>query len=205
MSILEHAEAVPVEDVQGVHASDASTSRPEGRRRRVSQDEAREIGRLYADNTTLTSEIRERFGIGDSSLYRIVQRQGIALRGRTTSVTRSGPPQAETPAVRRSRSSSANQAQRAVSQPRSTTVTTRARPALRADNISGGSAGRRAPVTEKTTSSSGALTVRTGAPRHQFRILFQAERVVEASDMQDALRQAQSFRALEITAVSRED
>jgi len=75
------AEAVSVVGDQGVLGS---TSRPDGRRRRrVTKDEAREIGRLYAETRTPTSEIRERFGIGDSSLYRIVQQQGVSLWGRT--------------------------------------------------------------------------------------------------------------------------
>jgi len=34
---------------------------------------------------------------------------------------------------------------------------------------------------------------------------FLAERVVEARDIWDALRQAESIRALEVTAVMRED
>jgi len=60
----------------------ASTTRRGGaRRRRITQGEEREIVRLYADNSTSTAEIRLRFGIGDSSLYRVVQRHGVALRG----------------------------------------------------------------------------------------------------------------------------
>src|SRR5438128_2184678 len=49
-------------------------------------------------------------------------------------------------------------------------------------------------------------TVASGTgKRQQFRILFMAERVVRATDMRDALRQAESLGATEITAVSRED
>src|ERR1700682_6637586 len=78
----------PVEDVstEGAHETQGSKVKPGGsRRRRLSTDEGREIARLYAETTTLTSDIRARFGIGESSLYRIVQRQGIPLRGRTSS------------------------------------------------------------------------------------------------------------------------
>src|SRR5439155_21956929 len=87
LSIVEPAQAVSVE---GVQDGDASFSRPEDsrRRRRLTNNEALEIARLYGETSTPTSEIRERFGIGDSSLYRIVQRQGIALRGRSASSTR---------------------------------------------------------------------------------------------------------------------
>jgi transposase-like protein len=141
LTIAEPAQAEPV--LSGVASTSRSNSR---RRRRVSKDEAREIGRLYAETSTPTSEIRERFGIGDSSLYRIVQQQGVPLRGRTAkrSAPKSGQPR--TPAAR-----------------------TRRR------------------------------------DQQQFRILFLGERVVRARDVHDALRQAQSFGAVEITAVSRVD
>jgi len=151
LTIAEPTEAVSVEEGP---SGQMNTARPDGRRRRrVSQNEAREIGRLYAETSTPTSEIREQFGIGDSSLYRIVQRQGIALRGRVTSATGSKPP-----------------------------------PAARA---------RRAAAR--------AGTARSAAGRHQFRILFLGERIVAATDVQDALRQARAFGAIEITAVSRAD
>jgi transposase-like protein len=71
-----------VEDVQNVSAKNAP--KPRGSRHpRLTQDEEREIARLYADTSTTTSEICARLGIGESSLYRIVQRQGVPLRGRT--------------------------------------------------------------------------------------------------------------------------
>jgi len=37
---------------------------------------------MYTDATVSTADIRERYGIGDSSLYRLLQRHGVALRGR---------------------------------------------------------------------------------------------------------------------------
>ena len=57
-----------------------SAARSDGSRR--ADDEEREIARLYAETSTPTSEIPECFRIGDSSLYRVVQRRGVALRGR---------------------------------------------------------------------------------------------------------------------------
>jgi hypothetical protein len=39
----------------------------------------------------------------------------------------------------------------------------------------------------------------------RFRVRFQAERVFEATDVRDALRQAETLGATEITAVARED
>jgi len=64
----------PVEDsTEGAHETQGSKVKPGGsRRRRLSTDEGREIARLYAETNTLTSDIRARFGIGESSLYRIV-------------------------------------------------------------------------------------------------------------------------------------
>ncbi len=184
----------------------ASTSRPDGRRRRrVTKDEAREIGRLYAETSTPTSEIRERFGIADSSLYRIVQQQGVPLRGRTAARSESQSLQARTLTAARRRSSSADQATQAVSQPRPTKATTAARATRRADGRSVRRPGRHASVMDKTASLARPVVLRTGNQQHQFRIVFLGERVVQATGVHDALRQAESFGASEITAVSRLD
>jgi len=63
----------------------------------------------------------------------------------------------------------------------------------------------RAPVTAKTTALSGTVASRAGDNRRQFRILFMAERVVQATDIADALRQVESLGAIEITAVARQE
>jgi transposase-like protein len=203
LSIAEAAEGGSVVGIQGVFAS---TSGPNGRRRRrVSKDEAREIGRLYAETGTPTSEIRERFGIGDSSLYRIVQQQGVPLRGRTAARSQSKSPQARTPAARQHGSPSTNRAKQAIAQPGPTKATTAARARRGVDGRSIGRLVRRAAVTGKRTSRPGTVALRTGNDRHQFRILFMGERVVRATDVHDALRQAELFGAVEITAVSRVD
>jgi transposase-like protein len=193
---IEPVPAVSVEDVGGRQAS-TSASGDSGRRRRLSKDEAGEIARLYGKTSTPTSEIRKRFGIGDSSLYRIVQRQGIALRGRTVSPTRPNPPPAQTPSARRTRSSRPKQEQAAGPQPGPRTA-----------SITGGTPGtgrRRASVTPKTTARSPSVSSRTGDRQHQFRIVFTVERVVRAADVADALRQAESLGAIEITAVTRQE
>jgi hypothetical protein len=57
----------------------------------------------------------------------------------------------------------------------------------------------------KTTSLPGTVALRTGNDRPQFRILFLGERIVRATDVHDALRQAEMFGAIEITAVSKVD
>jgi transposase-like protein len=184
----------------------ASTSRPDGRRRRrVSKDEAREIGRLYAETSTPASEIRERFDIGDSSLYRIVQQQGVPLRGRIAARSQSKSPQPRTPAARRHGLPSTSRANQAIAQPGATKATTAARAPRRVDGRSDARLVRGARVTRKRTSRPGTVALRTGNDRHQFRILFTGERVVRATDVHDALRQAELFGAIEITAVSRVD
>jgi hypothetical protein len=59
---------------------------------------------------------------------------------------------------------------------------------------------------EGTSSLDDSASARTGSgARRRFRIQFQGEVVVEAADIRDALRQAESFRPTVITAVARED
>ena len=115
-------------------------------RRKLSDEQERELTRLYADTTMPVSEIARTLGIGESSVYRVAQRHGAALRGRQT------PPGAP-PAT-------------------------------------GGARSR--------------LELR-GAGLGRFRIRFLAERVVQARDIRDALRQAESFEAIEVTAVTHEE
>jgi transposase-like protein len=205
LSIAEPAEAVSVVGVQGQGVLGSTSGSESRRRRRVNKDEAREIGRLYAETSTPTSEIRERFGIGDSSLYRILQQQGVPLRGRTAARSQSKSVQARTPAAPRRSSSSADQAKQAISQRRPTKATTAARATRRVDGRSVRRPGRRTPVAAKTTSLGRPLVLRTGNDGQQFRIAFVGERVVRATSMHHALRQAKSFGAVEITAVSRVD
>src|SRR6202171_2613061 len=52
-------------------------------RRKLNDSQEREVTRLYAETETPVSEISKRFGIGESSVYRVAQRHGAALRGRT--------------------------------------------------------------------------------------------------------------------------
>src|SRR5712691_4477697 len=59
--------------------------------------------------------------------------------------------------------------------------------------------------TERGPSGARARLRARGAPLGRFRIRFLAERVVQARDIQDALRQAESFEAIEVTAVTHEE
>src|SRR5207302_5758835 len=53
-------------------------------RRKLNDQQEREVTRLYAETETPVSEISKRFGIGESSVYRVAQRHGAKLRGRQT-------------------------------------------------------------------------------------------------------------------------
>jgi hypothetical protein len=157
----------------------------------LSLDEEREIARLYADTGTSTSVIRGQFGIGESSLYRIVQRQGIPLRGRTASPKAASTGRARAATTERAPAASAE----------------RARPAgtrRNAASTSGGTPRRRAAAQPRTPRAESAASQPATAAR-RFRIRYRAERVFEAQTIQAALRQAEQLGATEITGVVRED
>ena len=165
--------ALPVEDIaaQTAHQAQPGDSRPEpATRRRLSPEQQREVARLYAESTTPTSEIRKQFGIGESSLYRIVQRQGVPLRGRSGSPHQPAPSRVEASDTGRRRSSTAS---------------------VRASH--------------RTPSVDGRVSAPGSSSRGQFRVAFQAERVIKARDVWEALHQAESLGAIEVTAITRED
>src|SRR6476619_5717672 len=62
-----------------------------GSRRKLTEEQEREVTRLYAETDTPVSEISKRFGIGESSVYRVAQRHGAALRGRSTTTPKAAP------------------------------------------------------------------------------------------------------------------
>ena len=174
------------------------------RRRRLSPDEERDIARLYADTSTPTSEIRERFRIGESSLYRVVQRHGVGLRGRSASSGKPSLPRALVPATQGRRSTTASGAKPLAARSRSTPIPGEVRVRSRVVERSTGGPGRRVAAAKGNTSLARLASSRTGGGAQQrFRIQFQGESVVEATDIRDALRQAEKFGATEITAVAR--
>src|SRR5437016_11594291 len=72
-------------DGEGAQGDGATTTR-----RKLSDEQEREVTRLYGETETPVSEISKRFGIGESSVYRVAQRHGAKLRGRTTSTAAAG-------------------------------------------------------------------------------------------------------------------
>jgi hypothetical protein len=142
-------------------------------------DQQREVAQLYAGTNTLTSEIRKPFGISEASVYRIVQRQGVPLRGRGGSPT---PGQAPAPAT----------------QPRALAATVPTPPA--------GARRRGRAAVRRTKPSASRRTASGGAgARRQFRIQFHGERVIQALHIRDALRQAELLGAIEITEIAQAD
>jgi transposase-like protein len=174
------------------------TAEPErAARRRLSPEQAREVARLYAEGALPTSEIRKRFGIGESSLYRIVQREGVPLRGRAAATPQPAPPRAQAPDSGRRGSSTASGTPAPAVQPPVAAPAAPTRPSTRGGR---GPAARRA-----TPAASGAASAPRAAGRRQFRVHFRGERVIQARDIREALRQAESLGAIEVTAVTRAD
>jgi len=60
----------------------------------LTTDQQREIARLYTVGGASVDEIREQFAIGDSSLYRVLQKQRVPLRGRRSTVATTAKPAA---------------------------------------------------------------------------------------------------------------
>jgi transposase-like protein len=148
------------------------------RRRRLSPDQQREVARLYAEASLPTSEIRRRFGIGESSLYRIVQRQGVQLRGRGPSLKQSGPAQARASDVRRRDGAGTGRA--------------------------GGGPTSRGSRTQTTPARGQSAGPQSDSGRQRFRVTFQRDAVVEAENIREALRQAESLGATEVLRIVRE-
>jgi transposase-like protein len=193
----------PTEDTSVESARQSGARLNGSRRRRLSKDEVRDIARLYAETSTPASEIRERFGIGDSSLYRVVQRHGLTLRGRSASSTQSNTPRAQS-STTRGGPSTASKAQADVSPPRATAASIEVGARPRRHGRSSRGTTHRAPVTDAMTSRAEHAGSRIGGGRHRFQIRFRGESVFDAMDVRDALRQAESLGATEITAVVRE-
>jgi transposase-like protein len=139
-----------------------------GIRRRLTQDQQREIARLYGQTRTPTAEIRQRFGIGESSLYRVLQKHGVSLRGRTASAL----------------DEAATDATIIVSGPRS-----RGR--------------RRGPSVGPQVRGASKIAVRHDSAARQFRVRFEGQRVLDARDLRDALRQAEALGASDILEITR--
>jgi len=204
-----------VEEVPDVTANAqapvASAIKTRGPRRpRLSPDEKREIARLYADTSTSTSEICARLGIGESSLYRIIQLQGLPLRGRTASsaspgaasgraskaeVMESGGHQTLEPTVAPSTSGA-----KSVTRRRRTTSPAR-RPSVEARAGTPGANAASVPARTRRVRTT-AAAARSGELL-QFTITYAAEHTLQAASALDALQQAQARGATEVISIVR--
>jgi len=174
-------------------------------RRKLSDEQEREVTRRYADTTMPVSEIARTFGIGESSVYRLAQRHGAALRGRQTPP---GAPPAK-PDTSGARAHPGARAVASVAKPPETPST----PAVAGApaRVRPRDAGAREVATlearaqtERGLSGARARSRVKGAALGRFTIRFLAERIVQARDIRDALRQAESFDAIEVTSVTHE-
>jgi transposase-like protein len=172
LSIVESAQDAPAESTS---TSNSSSARPAGSRRpRLTQEEQREIARLYSESGTSTSAIRERFGIGESSLYRVLQQQNVALRGRSSTSGQSTQTDSK-PAAKRQAA------------PRRAAV----------------AAPRRAAVAAPRAAARPRPTV-AAVSGQRFAVHFKGEQVVQAADIEDAIRLVSAIGQVEILSVSRE-
>jgi transposase-like protein len=71
------------ESPTGGSVEQALDSPRSGVRHRLTPDQQREVARMYSDADASAADIRQRFGIAEPSVYRILKKQGVALRGRT--------------------------------------------------------------------------------------------------------------------------
>lgn len=53
-----------------------------GTRRRLSEEQQVQIAHLYAQAGASVADIRRQFGVSEPSIYRVLQKKGVALRGR---------------------------------------------------------------------------------------------------------------------------
>ena len=89
------ATSVPTDETSDQHAAPVATPPLRAKRRLLTEAQKAELGRLYAETTNPLSAIKSRFGIAESSLYRLLQQRGIPLRGRSAR-SETAPPAPET-------------------------------------------------------------------------------------------------------------
>jgi hypothetical protein len=122
---------------------------------------------MYSESERSTAEIREQFGIGESTLYRVLQKNGVSLRGRAT------------PSVDGTVGSTM------------TARKPRGRP-------------RRDPSAGSSPQAPTARAATQNGFEREFRVRFQGQRVFDAVDVRDALRQAEAaLGEVEIVEVTR--
>jgi transposase-like protein len=149
--------------------------------RKLSDEQERELARLYSETRTPTSEIARTFGISETSVARVAQRHGATLRRRG-----------------RVPGSSATASNGSAGSPSASSGSSRASSSTGASRSTPSTRGRR----QGTGSRGGASA--SSAPRQRFRITFRGEQVVEATDMRAAIAQVEAQGATEISSITAE-
>jgi transposase-like protein len=201
LNAAEPGEQPSIDSGSSVEAA-AQPARQGRRRGKLSPEQEREVARLYAEASVPTSAIRERFGIGESALYRILQQQGIALRGRT----RTGSPRAAA-SVPAAASGGRRRGARAATGAGATTGARAGRASARAagtQTTRGGRGSTRRGARSATAARTPAASSSADGAQARFRIRFEGERLVQARSVSEALRQLDALGATEIISVTRE-
>lgn len=176
--------------------------------RKLSDEQEVEVTRLYAETNTPIADIAGRFGIGESSVYRVAKRHGAALRGR---VGRASGGADGSPAAPAASADGATRRPRGRRRAAATTPasTDQASPAATATPAPTTTRRRRASTTPapngRRTRRAAAAGTGGGGDRRRFRIHYLGVVVVEASGIREALVIAESRGAHEVTSVHRED
>jgi hypothetical protein len=192
----------PIE--QGEPAAHAATARADGSpasrpkgvfppARKLTDAQEREVARLYAETDTPLGEIARRFSIGQSSVARIAQRQGVPMRsGRATPA---GTGQAAPATSSRPRGAAVSAAE-----------PERASVAARGRRDRSRTAREAAPPPEVAAAAPTAVPeASAGGLQRRFRVRFVAEQVIEAEHMRGAIEQVEALGATDITSIARED
>jgi transposase-like protein len=169
-------------------------------RRRLNDEQEREVARLYAETELSVPDISKQFSIGESSVYRIAQRRGAG--------------------VRRGKSAAAQPAMAVPTAPATITAAPRrGRPRGSAAKPTPPANGRRTRAVVRRVAAPRtpaakptrvprrrATPVAAGASAMQrFQIQFRVETVVQAADIRAAMRQLESLGATDIVAIVRTD
>jgi len=181
--------AEPTDTVAAPSPEDHPVTAPRrrGAKPKLSSDQVQELLHLYA-GTTPPRDIARQFGIAESSIYRFARIHGVTRTRKPTAV-KTAPSSVDAVTV-------AAPAPTPALQNESTRRRSETRPP------------RRAPSPRSATKYSPRPRARATPDQvhtsiRQFRVHFQADLVLQARDIQDALRQAEARGADEITRITR--
>jgi transposase-like protein len=162
----------------------STPGRATGTRRRLSPEQQGEVVRMYRSTTTPVPDISKQFSIGESSVYRLVQLHGVAPRGRVgVSAADRTPPAGESVVA-------GNNTHKAIVR-------------------RGGTAADRGPARDHdrpaVVASGPTPSARAANPliARTFRVSFVGVQIIQASDVNDAIRQANALGANDIASVER--